>query len=198
MGHDALQLRLTVEQVVALEEHPLGWRLIEDEDTGRLRIVDADGDDIIYVGDNGRWEAQAPELIAAAPELRVDWLAMHARIAALEAEAAQLREELDERLPVLRRSLDLVNELHSAASAALTAAGHPHVDGRTLAERVEALAADRDRRIEPVEHARAEFKAWIAGSGDGHSPDAMSEWLRSRKRANLVARVGLAVVTEVE
>jgi hypothetical protein len=82
-------LRLTREEVEALEEHPLGWRLIEDEETGRLRIVDGDGDDIIYVGDNRRWEAQAPELIAAAPDLRADLLMLHAEVERLRAELAK-------------------------------------------------------------------------------------------------------------
>ncbi len=184
-----ISLRLTVEQVEALAGHTEEpWDVRDDEIMGEgERLVEGT---IVYAADH--------ELFLASPKLRADWLAMHTRIAELEAEAAQLREELDERLPILRCSLDLSNELHSAASAALTAAGHPHVDGRTLAERVEALAADRNRWIEPAEYARAVFKAWIAGSGDGRSPDAMSDWLRSRKRADLVARVGLAVVAEVE
>ena len=62
-----------------------------------------------------------------------------------------------------------------------------------LLRQVETLTAERDRRIDPVEHARAVMNGWIGAVED------RSWWVSSPTRATLLARVGadaLAIVEE--
>lgn len=69
------------------------------------------------------------------------------RVIELIAERDALTDQVEqqaESVEILRRSLDLANLVVGAASDALDNAGCPHVPGRTLAERVAALAAERD------------------------------------------------------
>jgi hypothetical protein len=49
--------------------------------------------------------------------------------------------------PILRRSLDMSSEMISDASAALDAAGIPHVDGVSIAERIRALSAELGKPV---------------------------------------------------
>jgi len=74
---------------------------------------------------------------------------------------------------------------------------------------VETLTAERDRRIDPVEHARAVWSAFLASVlGCCWTPDdapvavitaeVRAMWLRSPNRATLLARVGADVLAEVE
>ena len=55
---------------------------------------------------------------------------------------------------------------------------------------VETLTTERDRRIEPVEHARAVIRAWMSAAEDS------SWWVSSPTRAALLARVGADVLAE--
>ena len=59
-------------------------------------------------------------------------------------------------------------------------------------EKVATLEAERDRRIDPVEHARAVIRAWMSAAEDS------SWWVSSPTRAALLARVGADVLAEVE
>ena len=62
-----------------------------------------------------------------------------------------------------------------------------------LLRQVETLTAERDRRIEPVEHARAVMRAYLLVAGG-----LMWRWARSPAREELLARVGADVLAEVE
>lgn len=142
-----------------------------------------------------------------------------------------------EDVPILTRSLDLADDSYLTTKAALEAAGYPHVDGQPLADRVamlaaerddlmghgvhpdrvgpsvldveiERLTAERDRRIEPVDHARAVrdcFVACFTGALMEYGSTlpqarmlAAGLWLESAERATLLARVGPEVLAEVE
>jgi hypothetical protein len=67
---------------------------------------------------------------------------------------------------------------------------------KALRERVAALEAERDRRIDPVEHARAVMASYSAWAGDTGA--ARSVWADSQHRAALWLRVGPDVLAEVE
>ena len=78
-----------------------------------------------------------------------------------------------------------------------------------MLRQVETLTAERDRRIDPVEHARAVWSAFLASVlGCCWTPDdapvavitaeVRAMWLRSPNRATLLARVGADVLAEVE
>ena len=64
-----------------------------------------------------------------------------------------------------------------------------------LLRQVETLTAERDRRIDPVEHARAMVQAYRSGF-DGRGWLAI--WRIEPERAALLARVGADVLAEVE
>lgn len=66
---------------------------------------------------------------------------------------------------------------------------------------VEALTTERDRRIDPVEHARATVETWIAAVRRVRAmprQHAFNWWMVSPERAALLARVGADVLAEVE
>ena len=74
-----------------------------------------------------------------------------------------------------------------------------------LLRQVETLTAERDRRIDPVKHARAVMDAWLACfvGERGYDDDilwcqAAMGWIQSDDRATLLARVGADVLAEVE
>ena len=69
---------------------------------------------------------------------------------------------------------------------------HGSCRSRMLLEKVATLEAERDRRIDPVEHARAVIRAWMSAAEDS------SWWVSSPTRAALLARVGADVLAEVE
>jgi len=84
------------------------WRLVDvGEDTGRVRILDADNEDVIYIGDDGRWEALELDLIAAAPTL-------HAHLTDLVGEVERLRAHNARMAAALR---DMANSVSGDGSA---------------------------------------------------------------------------------
>ena len=104
--------------------------------------------------------------------------------------------------------------LAEAVKAIATAIGTPaHVDPladlpglvlmvQAVVQRAESsaiVAAERDRRIDPVEHARAVMRAYmLTGGGVVDEGGARWRWGRSRTREDLLARVGPDVLAEVE
>ena len=89
-------------------------------------------------------------------------------------------------LPSLRMTLLLRDELH---------------------RQIATLTAERDRRIDPVEHAREVHEAYHEGFGDApsdyraspHECDPRAAWReKAYSRDNLLARVGADVLAEVE
>jgi len=96
---------------------------------------------------------------------------------------------------------------HDESITAEFSAGIPSLRA-TLAQ-CRMLTAERDRRIDPVEHARAVWSAFLASVlGCCWTPDdapvavitaeVRAMWLRSPNRATLLARVGADVLAEVE
>ena len=68
-----------------------------------------------------------------------------------------------------------------------------------LLQQVETLTAERDRRIDPVEHARAVMETWRGVVDDPpYWPSLDEGWRESDDRAALLARVGADVLAEVE
>ena len=61
------------------------------------------------------------------------------------------------------------------------------------------LRTERDRRIDPVEHARAVMETWRGVVDDPpYWPSLHEGWRQSDDRADLLARVGADVLAEVE
>ena len=81
--------------------------------------------------------------LLAALELPDTALTADDEIRAAWAEVMQCAEVY----PILRRSMDMGSRMISDASAALEAAGFPHVDGVSIAERVRALAAELGKPV---------------------------------------------------
>ncbi len=104
-----------------IDADEVGWHILHNEfaDDGRRT----------------RWQV--------ASEMRAQVADVVAAIVQAPARAAQIEQQA-ESIEILRRSLGLANDLHAAACEALTTAGHPRVPGRTLAQRVADLAAERD------------------------------------------------------
>ena len=80
---------------------------------------------------------------------------------------------------------------------------------KALREQVKALESERDRRIDPAEHARMVAFAYVESPAAScwtpqDAPDdvvrreAWATWMRSPERAALLARVGPDVLAEVE
>jgi cell division protein FtsB len=73
-----------IRALLAQTSHENGpWSLHVDED-GFAHVLDVDGEAVIYIGDDGRWEALELDLIAAAPDL-------HRHAAELADEVERLR-----------------------------------------------------------------------------------------------------------
>ena len=74
---------------------------------------------------------------------------------------------------------------------------------RMLLEKVETLTAERDRRIDPVEYAKAVMDGWsgwwVVNNGMPNNAQAVHRaWLESPERVTLLDRVGPDVLAEVE
>ena len=72
-----------------------------------------------------------------------------------------------------------------------------------LLRQVETLTAERDRRIDPVEHAKAVMDGWsgwwVVNNGMPNNAQAVHRaWLESPERVTLLDRVGPDVLAEVE
>jgi hypothetical protein len=144
---------LTLAEVQALTGFVGGWHLVEVEDSDRVRLVDADGDDIIYIGDDGHWEALELDLIAAAPALHATCLHLHAKVARLTAEPGK----------------PLANALRQIATAIGTPADvDPLADLPGLVLAVQAVAQ------------RAESSAIVAADAVAAERMAIGAWLRAR------------------
>jgi hypothetical protein len=149
----------------------------------------------------------------------VDWTQTNEQIAASLGGIARetvARERARQGVATVRpKRLTLqVAELSDALRQIATAIGTPaHVDpladlpGLVLAvqavvQRAESsaiVAAERDRRIDPVEHARAVMRAYmLTVGGVVDEGGARWRWGRSRTREDLLARVGPDVLAEVE
>ena len=98
----------------------------------------------------------------------------------VERQAARIRELFDENC-ALRAELDKRTAPHCQH------AGDP---GHSIDHGVQALEAERDRRIDPVEHARAVMEAY--------GTSGMNFWRAGNVRRALLARVGPDVLSEVE
>jgi len=138
-----------------------------------------------------------------------DWIVEAARC----SKVPRVREYASAIITRLRERVRALETLRQIA----TAIGTPdHVDPLAdltglvmmvegLVQRAESsaiLAAERDRRIDPVEHARAVVAgwcwhwAWEHGRMDASACNA--DWAASPERAALLARVGPDVLAEVE
>jgi len=152
--------------------------------TEMVRVVTADRD--ARVADVG---ARIADAVAAERHAIGAWLRTSVRSAPLARNVEHGDHINDDAppLPSLRMTLLLRDELH---------------------RQIKALEAERDRRIDPVEHARAVhgcFIACFAGAlMEYGSPLPQARmlagglWLESAERAALLARVGADVLAEVE
>jgi len=156
--------------------------LAERAETGRVVTADRDA----RVADVG---ARIADAVAAERHAIGAWLRTSVRSAPLARNVEHGDHINDDAppLPSLRMTLLLRDELH---------------------RQIKALEAERDRRIDPVEHARAVhgcFIACFAGAlMEYGSPLPQARmlagglWLESAERAALLARVGADVLAEVE
>ena len=142
-----------------------------------VRVVTADRD--ARVADVG---ARIADAVAAERHAIGAWLRTSVRSAPLARNVEHGDHINDDAppLPSLRMTLLLRDELH---------------------RQIKALEAERDRRIDPVEHARAVMTASLNGYGYGCGADseAMFVWKNiATDRSRLLARVGADVLAEVE
>lgn len=138
-----------------------------------VRVVTADRDALAAETDARIADAVAADRAAVASWLRDPSVGGDKRSRDFIARSIEHGDHIDDAppLPSLRMTLLLRDELH---------------------RQIATLTAERDRRIDPVEHARAVMNGWIGAVED------RSWWVSSPTRATLLARVGAGVLAEVE